>query len=277
MAISINFTKTVDNAVDLSQKKTYINGAFTSASDIANFPTVGIATGSELVNVGGGNDTGKKYVFTGTAWNLAPSGGGGGSAKIINLAGYRDGDVIIITSPYQMWDEITSTFDSCGYIVLDCTSLTVVLKSDYSTPNGHYRFSSTSITDTNATYKCSLEFWLNGITVEYRGDMYDASPLIVTLTPTSQDFSGTMDKTVAEIYEAYQSGRKIVFRVMMSETNHMDVDCTARWFDDAPYPSFNGFILDNDTHMLVFAATGSTNDGTSATYGTELYPLTPLS
>lgn len=277
MAISINFTKTVDNAVDLSQKKTYIKGAFTSASDIANFPTVGIATGSELVNVGGGNDTGKKYVFTGTGWNLMPSDSGG-SAKIIRLAGYRDGDVIIITSPYQMWDEITSTFDSCGYIVLDCTSLTVVLKSDYSTPNGHYRFSSTSITDTNVTYKCSLEFWLNGITVEYRGDMYDASPFIVTLTPTAQDYSGTMDKTVAEINTAYEAGQEIVFRVYTATGTYNEADCAVRYKSDGfAYPSFNAYIIDNNNNVLIFAYTGSTNDGSKNTYSTSIYALTPVS
>lgn len=102
---------------------------------------------------------------------------------------------------------------------------------------------------------------------------------IVTLTPTAQDLSGTMDKTVAEIYEAYQLGRKIVFRVI-NEGGHMDVDCTARWFANvSTYPSFNGFIIiqEGDVHMLVFAATGATDDGTVATYGTELYPLTPLS
>ena len=101
---------------------------------------------------------------------------------------------------------------------------------------------------------------------------------VVTLTPTAQDFSGTMDKTVAEIYEAYQSGMMIVFRVMKSETNYMDVDCTARWFPGGiTYPSFNGFILNNDANMLMLAATGSTNDGTKATYVTELYSLTPAS
>lgn len=183
MAISINFTKTVDNAVDLSQKKTYINGAFTSASDIANFPTVGIATGSELVNVGGGNDTGKKYVFSGTAWNLAPSGGGGDN-----------------------------------------------------------RF-------------------------------------IVTLTPTAQDYSGTMDKTVAEIYDAYLADRKIVFRILTDAYgSYMEVDCTARWKNGQyAYPSFNGFIVASNSNMIIFAATGATDDGTAHDYGTTLYSLTPVS
>lgn len=101
---------------------------------------------------------------------------------------------------------------------------------------------------------------------------------VVTLTPTEQDLSGTMDKTVAEIYEAYQSGMRIVFRVL-NENGYMDADCTARWFGNgATYPSFNGYIImEGDVDMLVFAATGTTNDGTKATYVTELYPLTQVS
>lgn len=102
-----------------------------------------------------------------------------------------------------------------------------------------------------------------------------ASPFIVTLTPTAQDFSGTMDKTVAEINTAYEAGQQIVFRVMMSATDYMDVDCTARYFVGGDtYPSFNGFIL-TDNGALVFAYTGSRDDGTWQTYSTIVYALTP--
>lgn len=103
-----------------------------------------------------------------------------------------------------------------------------------------------------------------------------ANPFVVTLTPTAEDFSGTMDKTVAEIYTAYEAGRKIVFRVMRSATTYMDVDCTARWFSVSTYPSFNGFILNSDNNALIFAFTGATNDDTAQTYGTTIYPLTPM-
>ena len=93
---------------------------------------------------------------------------------------------------------------------------------------------------------------------------------------TAQDLSGTMDKTIAEIYEAYQSGKRIVFRVMSLE-GHMDVDCTARWFNnEVTYPSFNGFVItDNGAHMIVNAFTGATNNGEGMNYGTTIYPLTP--
>ena len=101
---------------------------------------------------------------------------------------------------------------------------------------------------------------------------------LVTLTPTSPDYSGTMDKTVAEINAAYEAGQEIVFRVMTSATYYMDVDCTARWFEgDFTYPSFNGYIVDTTQNVLLFAATSATNDGTKQTYSTTVYALTPAS
>ena len=100
---------------------------------------------------------------------------------------------------------------------------------------------------------------------------------IVTLTPTAEDFSGTMDKTVAEINTAYEAGQQIVFRVMLSATTYMDIDCTARYFAGDTYPSFNAFILDSTYDVLILAGTGATDDGTRQTYSTDIYSLTPAS
>ena len=105
------------------------------------------------------------------------------------------------------------------------------------------------------------------------------NPFIVTLTPTLQNYSGTMDKTVAEINAAYEAGQKIVFRVIASATEYMDVDCTARYADsDSAYPSFNAFvIITNPMHAFIFIGTGVTDDGTDNDYSTTIYPLTPMS
>ena len=101
---------------------------------------------------------------------------------------------------------------------------------------------------------------------------------IVTLTPTALDYSGTMDKTVAEINAAYEAGQEIVFRVMMSATEYMDVDCTERYKDeDYAYPSFNAYIVDNINNVIIFAFTAAGNDDTQQTYGTTVYSLTPAS
>lgn len=100
---------------------------------------------------------------------------------------------------------------------------------------------------------------------------------IVTLTPTALDYSGTMDKTVAEINAAYEAGMDLVFRVMTSSTTYMDVDCTARWNNGSTtYPSFNGYVV-TDNDVLLYAFTGTTNDGTKQTYSTSIYALTPAS
>ena len=100
---------------------------------------------------------------------------------------------------------------------------------------------------------------------------------IVNLTPTAQDYSGVMDKTVAEINEAFEAGHKIVFRIRTSATEYMDVDCTARWHQSATYPSFNAYIVMTDIHALIFAWTGTTSDPDRNIYSTSIYPLTPMS
>ena len=98
---------------------------------------------------------------------------------------------------------------------------------------------------------------------------------IVTLTPTAEDFSGTMDKTVAEISEAYQRGKRIVFR-MVTDDGEMETELNAAAkSQESAYPSFNAYVVSGDMGVLVFIWTGMTDDGTSATYGTVLYALTP--
>ena len=104
-----------------------------------------------------------------------------------------------------------------------------------------------------------------------------ANAFVVTLTPTSPDYSGTMDKTVAEINTAYEAGKRIVFRVMESQTTYSDVSVTMTYTGNETYPSFNAFIIMTELNALVFAATNATNDGTRNTYSTYLYTLTPMS
>ena len=98
---------------------------------------------------------------------------------------------------------------------------------------------------------------------------------IVNCTPTELDFSGTMDKTVAEIYAAYQAGKSIVFRLWTAVDSHFDTVGTMFWTSgDRAYPSFNAFVVVSDSYdAIVFAYTGATNNGATATYGTSIYPL----
>ena len=99
---------------------------------------------------------------------------------------------------------------------------------------------------------------------------------IVTLTPTALDYSGTMDKTVAEIDAAYKAGRKIVFRVYASASQYADIECVNIAADTSyDYPSYNAAYYNMANNALIVVSTGIISDGTKATYGTHIYTLTP--
>lgn len=92
---------------------------------------------------------------------------------------------------------------------------------------------------------------------------------IVNLIPDSPDFSGNMDKTVAEIYEAYQAGKAIYFRIYVSMDNYIDVPVTAVYANGAyTYPSFNAYLVTED--YLIYAFTGTANDGAKDSYAAEI-------
>ena len=97
---------------------------------------------------------------------------------------------------------------------------------------------------------------------------------LVTLTPTALDYSGTMDKTVAEITAAYEAGMEIWFTISDGVNTH-SFSITEIVQTSADYPSFNGYVIFDGNLILV--ETGSTSDGTSALYFTTIYPLTPAS
>lgn len=103
-------------------------------------------------------------------------------------------------------------------------------------------------------------------------------PFLVTLTPTAQDFSGTMDKTVGEINAAYEAGRKIVFRVYTSATTYIEVECITRGrnVNEGNYPSFNAYVIDVPNSVLVYMYTGVSAIASTNTYFTLLFTLTPM-
>ena len=101
-------------------------------------------------------------------------------------------------------------------------------------------------------------------------------PFVVTLTPTALDFSGTMDKTVGEIYEAWLAGKKVIFRMATAEDAHIDVDVSLVGSNEADlYPSFEAYVIQSGTNLLIWAGTGVTDSGTKNTYSTKVYELTP--
>lgn len=102
-------------------------------------------------------------------------------------------------------------------------------------------------------------------------------PFVVTCTPAAEDFSGAMDKTVAEIDAAYNAGRTVLFRVLMGVDAYAEVNCSVVVKDsDVTYPSYGGFTIDISNNVLIYAYTTYTDDGTDIYYNTKIYPLTPM-
>lgn len=98
---------------------------------------------------------------------------------------------------------------------------------------------------------------------------------IVTLTPTALDYSGTMDKTVAEINAAYEAGQEIWFKFYAgSDWTEYPLSRVGKVSRQA-YPSFNCNALYDENNVLVMIYTGTTDSGTEQTYSTKIYTLTP--
>lgn len=103
------------------------------------------------------------------------------------------------------------------------------------------------------------------------------TPLVVTCTPDSPDFSGTMDKTVAEIDTAYNAGQTVLFRVLTGIGTYSEVHCSIVTKDSGySYPAYGGFTIDINTNVLIYAWTPYTDLGDNNNYGTHIYPLTPM-
>lgn len=102
-------------------------------------------------------------------------------------------------------------------------------------------------------------------------DSSDDNRFIVTLTPTAQDFSGTMDKSPAEITDAYNAGQDIEFDIPS-----LSVKCKAMEFAVTDGIIMAGAIVTyrmGSTHLLIEILTNNITLG----YETHLYSLTPAS
>ena len=126
--------------------------------------------------------------------------------------------------------------------------------------------------------------WQTGdtITAEKLNHMEDGienanEPFVVTLTPTAEDFSGTMDKTVAEINTAYEAGQKIKFKVLTGQDTYTLVPLSNVDKLSEEYPGFSAYVIDVINNILIVVWTSYTDDGTKQTYSTTIYTLTPMS
>lgn len=98
---------------------------------------------------------------------------------------------------------------------------------------------------------------------------------VVTLHPTAQDFSGTMNKTANEITAAYEAGKKIVFN-MVGFPGFDNVFIPAAWCTyatDAPRCAACAILVDVNSGNQIIILTSDADNG--ATYSTSVYSLTP--
>lgn len=127
--------------------------------------------------------------------------------------------------------------------------------------------------------------WATGdtVTAEKLNKMEDgiaaASDLfVITLTPTAEDFSGTHDRTVAEISAAVLSHKKIVFEMDASSIGipSLRFDATVAQDDSTHENEFSakGLFVFTGFNSLVLVETDKYDDGF---YSTVAYPLTPAS
>lgn len=99
-------------------------------------------------------------------------------------------------------------------------------------------------------------------------------PFIITMTPTAEDYSGTMDKTPEEIWEAYKAHRRIAFSIpaMMGygyATQMYEHDVDQDDVSDHVNVSANIMYEDNGVHVLIWVIT-SIQD---SSYSTTIFPL----
>lgn len=111
-------------------------------------------------------------------------------------------------------------------------------------------------------------------------------PFIVTLTPTAADFSGTMDKTPKEIYDAYMAGRQIRAKILgiygdtkanlwafmtSAELRYDPEDPEWGYYTSNIEVKFEFVLLYGESYFLVLAQTSSQ----ASIYKTTVFPLTP--
>ena len=104
------------------------------------------------------------------------------------------------------------------------------------------------------------------------------NPFIVTLTPTAEDFSGTMDKTCGEISAAYEAGKTIAFKIYTNQVGSYIVSknvFAVRGSGATRFGFFANTLINGIGLISVYTGVNPPSDRT--TYSTTIYPLTPMS
>lgn len=93
---------------------------------------------------------------------------------------------------------------------------------------------------------------------------------VVTCTPTAQDYSGVMDKSIEEISAAYYAGKEIWFKI----SGGVAVPLFAVNVTSGGLTFHSWAVLANE-NLLVLLMVNDTTPG-STVYNTKIYQLTPL-
>ena len=130
-----------------------------------------------------------------------------------------------------------------------------------------------------AIYADCIEIWKTGIekiifersdipeTGNYYGKV-DTGVFTVTLTPTAQDFSGTMDKLPGEIAAAFTQSYRIVLRIPS-----LNASAEATQFIGNSVACANVTYDIGGQDVLIQIVTSASD----STYSTKIFPLTPMS
>lgn len=191
---------------------------------------------------------------------------------------------IIVTSDPPSEDDVASCFKSARGIMLVFSEnwkvrLTCVeFDYDSGSLSNFYNFAgfARDFDERKCTYYLKFQF-TDGECVGCGGGGTYEDKFIVTLTPTAADYSGTMDKTVAEINAAYEAGQDIWFNVGGGQAYvPLNIVSFSSGYD---YPSFECYLVNPGigTGVIMYAYTQFTSDGTKQTYYTQIYSLTPAS
>lgn len=98
-------------------------------------------------------------------------------------------------------------------------------------------------------------------------------PFVVTLTPTAQDLSGTMDKTPDEIDAAIRNANHIIFEIP-SLGGKVEATQFLYYPSNDHYIAYANLTFDPGTGTALIQI--QTNPAAKA-YFTAIYPLTPMS
>lgn len=205
------------------------------------------------------------------------SDGGWVAQGSLELTATRNGDTITITtSPLPSKENVADAYKSGKGILLRFASYDVFLTpfENNSMNGGHdsYTFSgrgedfdgfkysvSVVFTDINGDWRCNTEF-------------EETKPLYVGLYPNAADYSGAMNTTVAEIYDALINGREVFGNFNVDgEFSLLTPTASAVLFDGYEYPRLEWWIIADGKLGCLYV--GQTNDPDENTYSVTTYDI----